>query len=197
MKMILTMFAALTILSGCATTTQPQLTRQQWIDMTSRTYTDRTPDQVLNAAEELFRLADGNDFIISHSEDGLYAQRPWSVYIVLAYVEGTDTWVLQTKQDGSDTRVSVHLSNSVASTTALPTGGGGVAPYTGAATGSSVQGTAIYDVFWARMDYLLGYSTNWMDCELANARVKQGITWGDNFALCNIFNLEDNRPLSE
>ncbi|AEC22239.1 hypothetical protein PT7_P003 (plasmid) [Pusillimonas sp. T7-7] len=58
----------------------------------------------------------------------------------------------------------------------------------------NVPGTAIYDVFWARMDYLLGKNDKWMTCEEANSRVKAAITWGPNEALCNSFNMKDAAP---
>ena len=63
--------------------------------------------------------------------------------------------------------------------------------------GTPVDGTALYDVFWARMDYLLGKRAKWMDCKEADRRVKQGIVWGSNENLCNSFNIKDDRPSSE
>ena len=61
-------------------------------------------------------------------------------------------------------------------------------------SGSPVMGTAIYDVFWSRMDYLLGLRQDWMTCQMADERVKSGATWGTNEALCNSFNVKDAVP---
>ena len=65
---------------------------------------------------------------------------------------------------------------------------------TSAMSGSPVMGTAIYDVFWSRLDYLLGKRKDWMTCKVADERVKQNITSGTNEALCNSFNMNDKLP---
>ncbi|RXZ42712.1 hypothetical protein EBB06_12530 [Crenobacter cavernae] len=60
--------------------------------------------------------------------------------------------------------------------------------------GNIVNGSAIYDVFWARMDWMLGRRGDWMDCKVADQRVKTGAAWGTNEALCNSFNITDKAP---
>lgn len=58
---------------------------------------------------------------------------------------------------------------------ALPGGGG-----------MPLNSTAIYDLFWGRMDYLLGRRDEWMTCDEAEARRKAGITYGQLEALCSV-----------
>ena len=41
--------------------------------------------------------------------------------------------------------------------------------------GSAVDGTTIYEIFWARMTYLLGQRDTWMTCAESDARVKAGV----------------------
>jgi hypothetical protein len=57
-----------------------------------------------------------------------------------------------------------------------------------------IKTTALYDVFWARLEYLLDKRDDWMDCEKANERVDKGITSGSNEALCHPYNLENDTP---
>ena len=184
---------ALVLLAGCAA--PPQLSREEALKITSRTYDNTPKEKVIAAAERLLRLADGSDFVIQHVDEGFSASRPWGVYMVLAAVRGTDYWQFKAVQEGGATRASVLISTQAQGQ------GVSMAPSTGSwgtsmqpLQGSAVNGTAIYDVFWSRMDYLLGMRSDWMSCDQANARVQQKVVWGDNSALCNAFNMTDETP---
>lgn len=190
---VILVFVAL--LSGCAAP-QKQLTREEWLSTTTRTYKTNTKDQVIEAAEKVFRLADGDDFNIVHAEDGLMATRPWSVYLVLAAATGIDYWKVVVAPGEGFVKASVQVNTSMQTVSPMPTVGGDISVSTSPMSGSPVMGTAIYDVFWARMDYLLGVSESWMTCKVADQRVKDTLTWGTNEALCNIFNIKDNSPSS-
>lgn len=179
------------VLAGCAA--PPQLTREQWLSMTNRTYTGVSKEQALAAAERLFVLADGDDFKFTHSDDGLVATRAWSIFMLLAATVGTDTWQVKARPttDGVQVSASVYTHDQAVGMLMAP---GGAVPLTSAQVGYPVQGTAIYDVFWARMDYLLGRRADWMDCNKANARVDSKIVIGPNNALCSSINTKDSRP---
>lgn len=179
--------------TGCAVK-QPQMTRDEYLQTTQRTYADKTPDDIFRAAEELFRLADGDDFTFHHTDDSMTATRPWLVYLVLAASMGTDTWLVRTKEESDATRVSALVSTSMGSVLPIPTTGGDFTAGGPPGGGNLVAGTAIYDVFWARMDYLLGLRDDWMVCKEANERVHKKIMWGSNEALCNGFNMKDDLP---
>ena len=69
------------VLIGCAA--QPKLTREEQLSVASRSYEGVTKEQIIMAAERVLELADGDDFKITHTEDGLFASRGWTVYIVL------------------------------------------------------------------------------------------------------------------
>lgn len=192
MKIIAIIIVSL-MLSSCAST--PPLSRDEWLRMTNRTYEGVTKEQALAAAEQILRLADGNDFMIAHSDEGFVASRNWSVYLVLAASFGTDVWQLRAAEYGTTgTKVSVSVSTQFGAVGAVATGPSTVAPLTTPSAGSAVNGTAIYEVFWARMDYLLGRSPVWMDCRAANHQVSTGVVWGDNSALCSSFNIKDDAP---
>ncbi|MFJ0446581.1 hypothetical protein WLU10_24370, partial [Bordetella bronchiseptica] len=72
---------ATVLLVGCAAK-QPQLTRSEYLKVTQRTYEGKSAEEVLNAAEKLFRLADGDDFKFFHDDDSMSASRSWIVYVV-------------------------------------------------------------------------------------------------------------------
>lgn len=185
--------ASVAAISGCAT--QQSLTRDEYLKTTQRVYSDRSPDQVFTAAEKLFRLADGDDFKFAWTDDSMTASRPWSIYLVLAASFGVDNWLVQTKQEADGTHVRVGVTTSASAIApVVTTGGDWTAGSTPSLPGPPIQGTAIYDVFWARLDYLLGKRQSWMTCEEADARVKSKVTWGDNSQLCNSFNMKDNAP---
>ena len=101
------------VVSGCATT-RPKLSREEWLSVSSRTYVGVTKDQVLIAAEKLFNLADGDDFQIVHTDDGLYATRNWSIYLVISAVFGTDYWQMQAIQNEDGVKATVRINTQAA-----------------------------------------------------------------------------------
>lgn len=181
------------LITGCATA-PPQLTRDEWLTMTSRNYEGVTKEQVIGAAERLFRLADGDDFSIVHTEEGIYASRNWLAYMVIAAATGTDYWQLKVIPAGAGVKATVQVNTQAQGISPMATTSGAWTATTTPMAGSPVMGTAIYDLFWSRMDYLLGKRPDWMRCELADERVKQKVTWGTNEALCNSFNVKDEVP---
>lgn len=185
--------ACTALLAGCAAQ-RPQMTRAQYLEVIQRTYENKTPDDVYAAAERLFTLADGDDFQFFHTEDSMVASRRWMVYVVFAASVGMDTWTVRARQDGTATKVSVAINTAIGNITPMPTTGGDMTVGSMPTMAGNVPGTAIYDVFWSRMDYLLGRVDKWMTCEEADHRQKFGPTWGDISALCNGFNLKDELP---
>lgn len=184
--------ALVILLSGCAT--RPQLTREEWVGVTTREYEERTPAQVLAAAEKLFRLADGDDFTIAHAADGLSATRGWAAFFIIGGANGTDYWTVRAAPGAKGTVATVQASTQSTTIAPMMIGGIGMIPAALPGQGAPIDGTALYDVFWARMDYLLGRRPAWMTCEEADERVRKSVTWGSNEALCNSFNLADETP---
>lgn len=114
-------------LTACVST--PPLSRDAWLSMTNRTYEGVTKEQALTSAERLFRLADGNDFMIAHSDDGFIATRNWLVYLILAAAIGSDSWVVRAVENGGGgTRVSVSVCTQAGSVSGVVTGPNTVAP---------------------------------------------------------------------
>lgn len=181
------------MLAGCAVQ-QPHMTRDEYLQVTQRTYEGKTPDDIYRAAEKLFILSDGQDFQFFHTEDSMVASRHWTVYVVLAAAMGVDTWTVRARKVDSGTKVSAALNRSAGGILPMPTTGGDMTAGGMPSMAGNVAGTAIYDIFWSRMDYLLGKTDRWMTCKDADARVQSKATWGNNEALCNSFNVKDAAP---
>jgi len=147
----------------------------------------------LAAAEAVFKLAD-HDFKFQYPEDELYATRPWVVYLVLVASIGQDYWLIKTSQTSDGVRVTVQVSESSQATTITTTTGGEFAGALTPLAGAPVDGNALYVIFWARMDYLLGKSNDWPDCKEAKSLVAEAGAWGDIGELCNPFNVDDKMP---
>lgn len=182
----------ISLLTACATT--PQLSSEERETVTSREYVDVTRDQVLLAGKELFRLADGDDFIVIQSPyDGrLYAKRNWHLYLVLAWLKGIDYWLLTATSSEKGVKATVQANRKW-----LESYDSHDYSKMVSMQGEPINDTAIYDIFWARIDYLLGKRQDWMTCKISDDRNKQKIVWGDNDALCNSANMKDNSPISD
>lgn len=193
MRHVLALVALFAVLAGCATP-PPQLSRADYLAMSSRTL-EAPREQVLEAAEKVLRLADGDDFKIHHHATGFNAQRAWSVYLVLAAAMGTDFWVVKTSETGGKTRLEIEVGRQESAimpmmTTTPGTWSAGTMP----ASATPINGPALYELFFARIDYLLGTRPDWPTCEWSDARVSSKATWGANDALCSAFNITDTKP---
>lgn len=178
---------SLALLTGCAT--HKELTREEFIATTTRQYDGVTVEQVAKAAEKVFRLADGNDFQIQHTEDGLTASRRWLVYLLISATAGVDYWTVTAKPSGDGVLAKVSAATQYGNMVPL---GQGVTTMPGHSAG--VRGTSLYDTFWRRMDYVLGKSDKWSTCDDAAKKRSTGETWGLDEALCNSFNMKDLLP---
>lgn len=193
MKKLFLSMTALAVLAGCAAP-RPQLSRAEYLAMTSRTL-DAPKEQVLEAAEKVLRLADGDDFKIHHHSTGFSAQRNWSVYLVLAAAMGTDFWVVKTSEMGEKTRLELEVGRQASAITPMATTTPGTwTAGTMPASATPFDGPALYELFFARMDYLLGTRSDWPTCEWSDERVSRKATWGNNEGLCSAFNITDTKP---
>lgn len=151
--------------------------RERQIQMTTRVYEGKTPEEVLLAADRVFRLAD-DDYNVSHQGTSLQAQRNWLIYIVIAASKGTDTWVVQTFPVENGTKVIAMHNGQEQGINAAPTanfnGGMGVTATTGPMMTNMTTSPAIYQLFFSRLDNLLGKSPKWLTCKEANKLFTDG-----------------------
>jgi hypothetical protein len=153
----LTLASLALVATGCATAAPPTFDAMRAAQ--TRTYPGVESKRVYAAAETLFRLADERDMQFSVAATGeLRATRKWFVYAVLAAVAGESRWTVRALPEGDGVVVTVDV----------------VTTSTGALFGPTQThppaGPAVYELFWARLDYLLGRSTTWVTCAEQSAR---------------------------
>lgn len=193
------------ILTGCAP--QKYLTREEslalrnkQIEDTTRIYSGVSKEDVLIAVDSLFRLADGNDFKITHTENSVIGERHWSVYLVLAASFGQDRWIVATEENQKDKTVKVIVRVTSIGSPVIPmigaTNSGTMSSSVLALPGveSTIPGDALYYIFFHRLEYLLEKRDQWLDCKEADDVIKKANLTGSIECLCNSFNMNDSRP---
>ena len=157
-------------LSGCAA--PKQYTQEEWEKYSTRFYKDKTPDQIIKAATRLFLLSDPDDYGFNRFENSLEAVRKQFNLLRVSY----DKWTLKTYPKEGGTKAMLGFIWMA-----------GTYP-----SGTQDEGT--YELFWARLDYLLGLSENWITCDeyydLAEknkmGKLGMGLCWGEL--------IDDNSP---
>lgn len=168
-----------------ACTVQHQLTRAEWLELGTRHYSAKSPEDVFAAAEKVFRLADGDDFQIAHTDNAIIGYRRYVQYFVLAVEMGSYHFHLKAEPAADGTKAVVQISNSASAMGGVATGAGGAAPLTVPGNVRQVVGSASYRLFWARMDYFLGKKQPWLTCDDATEFVSKKGDWsGVPEALC-------------
>ena len=186
MKKLLIALFAIVFVCGCVN--KPRLTRQEFLELReqydktrTRYYSDVSTDDVLNAVDELFRLADV-DYEIDHGKKSCIAHRNWLLYLVLAATSGKDYWYVSTHSENGKIKVVVRSRTDTQDTYATPVGGSSGAQVT---TISSMNNPdvinelelrnrdAVYYLFFSRLDFLLGKSDVWLTCRDARWKARK------------------------
>lgn len=174
----------LLVLQGCAPKVHP-ITRNEWKNITTRTYHGISNEKLFDAAEKIVNNADPEDTKFARFEDGFVADRYWFLFAVIASVHGYNTYNFRIKNlDNNTTQVKLIMSSSIASSSLSPsvTSGGGMGASvnsTGVSSGqtSSNQqnyGNFTYEIFWKRLDYELGLTDKWYSCQQAMEDYERG-----------------------
>lgn len=178
---LVSMLSFLTLF-GCAsrqlTPEEAASARAQQITSMSREYVGKSPKDILLAADRVFRLAD-SDYSCVHSENGLFAKRQVIMYYIFTSAVGDNTWELSIKNDGNKSRVSAVSNYNITTTP-------------GGAHSDTVLNRELYDLFFSRLDYLLGTSGEWVSCAQAKQRFCLGSPTCVFDNLC--VNADDKRP---
>ena len=195
MRYITAFMPILLLISACATQEQ-KLSRADWLAMTSRTYLQKTEDEVINKVQKIFELADPNDVTFTHFKNGITVERNMLFFAVVVAVSGHYKWVIEVKEENSASLVTAYAYANLNSTTAVQTGPSSVAPYsTSSNAGAALQGRALYNLFWSRLDFLLGIeNSEWLTCSQM-AEKTGASTFGELEALC--LNADDLSPKRE
>lgn len=178
-------------LSACAH--QRQMTREEWLKAGQKTYSNISKEHLIKNAQKVLTLADGEDFKFADRPNGFTATRNWLVYVVIAAAIGTDYWNFEIVETEGKLTATLNISHTQGSVSGYA-GGGQAGTVTTPTTGFPYQGTAIYEVFWSRLDYLLGLRNDWLDCALLNKRVKTKEVWGSTEPLCLLATVKNSLP---
>ena len=151
--------------------------RTRQMNMITRVYLDKKPEEVLVAAARVFALAD-DDYNVSHFPNGISAQRNWLIYMVISAAMGTDTWQVNVMPEGEGTKIIVQHSGQGSSVFAGPvaTSGGGTSTtaMTVPTMANMTTTPAIYQLFYARLEHLLGKRQDWPTCKDASKLFTEG-----------------------
>ena len=142
----------------------------------TRTYNGVSSGQVLDAAEKIFKLADEKRFKFKRTDNQLSATRGGQVFkgtFSGGSTNITAAWLVKTMRKDQSTVVIAEagwkkeaMSSGITSKLQKP------------------EGTAVYQLFFNRLDNLLGLSNEWMTCEGMKKAIKQGEAAGDIRMLC-------------
>ena len=147
-------------LAGCAST-RPDITQEQW---KLREYKGKSQEQVIAAAREVIRLSDPTDVTFENTFDGFKAIRSsLGYYVVKSNIDTYEyNFIVQEKNGVTRSRLEIdeYQMNQSLLTLGLPVGQIGKPDY-----------PYVYELFYARVDYLLGDKTEWHKCDDAVSRV--------------------------
>lgn len=156
------------LLSACAS--RPEIPREEFVKRTQRSYHGISQERIITAARQVLQLADGDDVKFTDLQDGFNADRSWFVFYGLGVSAGNEHWYVRLAQDGGATtmttlvtqeqRGAVFIPIAVAPgiTQVVPSGSSGP-------SGVPIDGLELYDIFYGRLDYLLGLAATWPDCK--------------------------------
>jgi hypothetical protein len=198
MKKVLSVFVFVFIailLSGCGQINRLIPTNVEQTVMT-KTYHNVTKEQIYQASGKMFELLDGSDFHIAQYKDGLMGTRSWLVFIGWGNVPGADyIEVKAVEKENSIVEISTKIYTNV--DPGMYERARSDADYTERTIppirikGKLTNGTAAYNIFWARLDYLLGLTDKWMTCDEQKERLKAGIDTGEDKFFCSFVSADD------
>lgn len=150
--------AAIMVLSGCAV--NREVSREDWLNMTSHTFKNTSVDSVLKAADKVMHLSDPSDVTVSHTPDSMLGYRKFMIYAVFSATFGRYEFALHAKQNGPDVETRLDITNG---TTAV----------FGPEIRTQWKYREPYDLYYSRIGAIL-YGDMWVTCETAEAKAEQG-----------------------
>lgn len=158
MRHLLILVISLLLVAGCAT--QPSMSRADYLGMTTREYPDATAEQVFAAAEAMFEFSAPGTFQFAHHDTGMRATETGMFALF--------SWSLNVTKMQQGVRVQVGVTGPGVGGLAPTVGTGGAMGF-GATPGGAtpIVDRGVYEVFWTRLEYMLGKRASWMTCKQA------------------------------
>jgi len=180
----------LMLIIGCSS---PTMSRKDFLKTTSRIYEKTSKEEILSNVEKVLKLAD-NDFTFVHTEDGFIATRKFTIFLLIAASVGRDEWIIKVKEIEKDKfRISTLVSTSGSNVGGYASSGD-TGVVTSPTTKDYIQGNALYNLFYGRLDYFQKSSKTWITCDQFNKIMKTKKLWGKIEPLCQAFTIDDNSP---
>lgn len=132
--------------SGCSFTNVTFTSNE--VKTSKKIYKDISKDAILEASKKIFILANKKEFIIDSYRNRIEVSRVLfenKIYNVDLYL---DKWIVEVYQFENETRVELSLVRT-----------DGVEQVKNISIPEDV-----FDLFWTRLDFLLGLNNNWEDC---------------------------------
>ena len=169
MNKYLWLLCAVLLFAGCLN--HRDFTRQEWKEISSKTYEGLDQGKLIDAIDRLFILSDGDDYSFLHTDGYTKATHRFLGF----YQYNANIWHINYNEENSTTNVSLQLERNK----------GGI-------TKTHQAETSVY-LFFKRLDYLLGLNNKWLACsDIKNEQAKLGLDDNEDF-LCNAFT-KDNLP---
>lgn len=157
MKKIAIIFIMVVVLAGCS---QRQVSREEWLSMTSHTFPNTTVDSVLKSGDQVLQLADATDVTVSHSEEKFLAYRKFMIYAVFSATFGRYEFELQAKQEGPNVTTKLEITR-------------GISAVFGPEIKQQWKWRETHDLYFSRMEALL-YNKKWETCSEAENKAESG-----------------------
>lgn len=148
----------MSMVCGCSSR---QVSREDWLSMSTHIFPKTTVDAVLKAGDKVITLSDPSDVSVSHSQGRLYAYRRFMIYTVFSAAFGHYDFDLAAEQKGDNVVATLNMQNSMS----MVFGGEIKQP---------CKWKEAYDLLYSRMDALL-YGGTWQTCK--DAEEKSEASW--------------------
>ncbi|MGF7163613.1 hypothetical protein FHS85_005283 [Rhodoligotrophos appendicifer] len=160
-KLLMGAFAAL-LLTGCVTTQDKIVSRDQFLAEATRSYTGVSKEQVIRAAQAvLLQSDDADDWDFGYTTNGFTGTRKYFVYAVIAATSGREKWEFNTEQVGGAVQASLTVSDLA-----------NVGTYGTSVVEINLNRILLQRLFWKRVDYVLGRRPDWVSCDEAMAEAQ-------------------------
>ena len=158
-------------LGGCATSSKTS--KDEMMAAQTRTYEGVSSQQVIQASEQLLKLVDASRFRFDREKNKLTATRSGQLFTNLGATDVTAVWLVNTQEKEKATVVTIEAGWKKS----IPSSGKREML-------KKPEGTAVYNLFYNRLDTLLGKSNEWITCNGMKQAIKQGEASGDIRMLC-------------
>lgn len=183
----------LTVALAACVTKHKKMTREEWLQVGQHSYVGIKKEVLIDKAQKVLELADGDDFHFSYTPNGFVASRNWFLYYVIGSTQGTDYWTFNVEEKDGKLVADVRASTTAGTLTAY-SNGMGASTVTTPTIGIPIEGTALFNLYWRSLDYVLGLTDRWEDCRDGLERVKRDETWGYLVNICDSVTLNNSYP---